>query len=256
MKSVVKKIVLVCVVLVLVLGIGVFVALNTLVHKGIETIGSDVTQTVVHVDNVRIRLVSGHAEMSGLMVGNPKGYTSPYAFKCTKIAVDFDPRSVFSDTLVVKRILVEGPEVMYEAALKGSNINALSHAIDSYGSDSGSSKVSEDRDKQGTTTVIEKLLVSKGKVHIKGALTVALPEIEMKDIGKEGQGMKVSDIIEKVFGTISRTIVAAVSSGTPLVQDASRGVENVISKGAKTGGESVKKVFGGIKGVLEGDKDK
>lgn len=253
MRSLMKKVFLASLVFLLVIGIGVFIALNTLVHKGIETIGSDITKTDVDVDDVRIRLLSGHAEISRLVIGNPQGYSTPYALKCSKIAIDFDPHSVFLDALIIQQILIEEPSVMYEASMKGSNINALSRTIDSYGRDEGSAKVKDEQKKQGNA-VIKKLLIKKGQVHINAALTVALPEIEMKDIGREGQEMQVSDIVMMVSGTISRTVLTAVSSGRPLIEDASRTVGNVLSLGVKTGGDSVGKVLGGIKGIIGGDK--
>jgi len=257
MKSQVKKIVLVCLAVALFAAIGVFIALNSLVHEGIETIGSDITRTDISLDSVRIQLLRGYAEMSGLIIGNPKGFSTPYALKCTTIAIDFEAPSVFGDTLIIKRIFIEGPEVMYETSLKGSNISVLSRTIDSYGRDNGSQEVS--KKKQGST-VIERLLIKKGKIHIKAppasnaGLTVALPEIEMKDIGREGQGMQVADIVTKVFSTLSGTVLTAVSSGSPLLQDATRSVGDVLTQGAKTGGESVKKVSCGIRGILGGSK--
>ena len=253
MRSPMKKVFLACLVFLLVIGVGVFVALNTLVHKGIEAIGSDTTKTDVDVEGVRIRLLSGHAEMSKLVIGNPRGYSTPYALKCEKIVVDFDPHSVFSDALIIQQILIDEPSVMYEASMKGSNINALSRTIDSYGRDERPANVKEKQEKQGSA-VIKKLLIKKGQVHINAALTVALPEIEMKDLGREGQEMQVSDIVMMVSGTISRTVLTAVSSGRPLIEDASRTVGNVLSLGVKTGGDSVGKVLGGIKGIIGGDK--
>ena len=253
MRSLMKKVFLACLVFLLVIGIGVFIALNTLVHKGIETIGSDITKTDVDIESVRIRLLSGHAEISRPVIGNPRGYSTPYALSCEKIAVDFDPQSVFSDALIIQQILIEEPSVMYEASMKGSNINALSRTIDSYGRDEGPANVKEKQEKQGSA-VIKKLLIKKGQVHINAALTVALPEIEMKDLGREGQEMQVSDIVMMVFGTISRTVLTAVSSGRPLIEDASRTVGNILSQGVKTGGDSVGKVLGGIKGIIGSDK--
>ena len=270
MKSIVKKLCLLCLAFLLVIGVGVFMALNTLVHKGIETIGSDITKTDIHVDGVRIMLLSGHAWMSGLVIVNPKGYSAPYALRCGKITIDFDPQSMFSDVLIVKQIIIEEPEVMYEASMKGSNINALSRTIDSYGRDDGSHKTSKEKEKQ-ESAVIERLLIKKGKIHINAGpvagtgLTVALSKIEMKDIGKGGKGVQISDIVMRVFGTLSGTVLTAVSSGSPLIQDASRTVGNVLSQGVKTGGdsmeklgeagrESVEKVFGGIKDILGGNK--
>jgi uncharacterized protein involved in outer membrane biogenesis len=253
MRSLMKKVFLACLVFLLVIGIGVFIALNTLVHKGIETIGSDITKTDVDIESVRIRLLLGHAEMSRLVIGNPKGYSTPYALSCEKIAIDFDPHSVFLDTLIIQQILIDEPSVMYEASMKGSNINALSRTIDSYGRDGGPANVKDKQEKQGSA-VIKKLLIKKGQIHVNAALTVALPEIEMQDIGREGQGMQSSHIVTMVFGAISSTVLTTVSSGKPLMEDVSRTVGNVLSQGVKTGGASVEKVLGGIKGILGSDK--
>ncbi len=250
MRSTAKRIFVAGVVFLTIVFIGVFLTINTLVHKGIETIGSGITQTDLKVDSVRILLLAGHADMSGLLIGNPTGYSTPYALSCAKIVIDFEPKSVFSDVVIIKQILIEEPEVMYEGSLRGSNIQAIRRNIESF-SPAGEGGNEAAQKGAGKRVVIERLRIGDGQIHIGAAplegsaATIQLPEIEMRDIGRDTNGASLSDAASVVFDIFSRAVFSTVSASDRFMQEGARILGDAVSKGAA-------RIRDGFRGIMEG----
>ena len=55
--------------------------LNGIVKKGVETAGPMITKVDVKLDGANISIFSGSADLKGLFVGNPPGYTTDSAIK-------------------------------------------------------------------------------------------------------------------------------------------------------------------------------
>jgi hypothetical protein len=113
-----KKIVLIgaAVIVLAVAGGVVYVLtqLNAIVERQIEEVGTQVTGTKVSVSSVDIKLKKGSAAINGLIIANPPGYKSDYAFRMDKIMVDIDPKEVMKDPIVIDEVLIDSPFVISE----------------------------------------------------------------------------------------------------------------------------------------------
>lgn len=61
--------------------------LDAIVKKAITRIGPEMTGVSVDVDDVGIALADGRGEIGGLVIGNPRGYKGPHAFKLGSIVL-------------------------------------------------------------------------------------------------------------------------------------------------------------------------
>ncbi len=120
-------------------GIVLAFTLGPIITKGVNTFGPKITGTKVTLDSVSISPFTGSFTMSGLFVGNPVGWKSDKAFYMGKVHVSVDPLSVPGALLgsghaVIKEVLIDGPEFVYETkvGLSGisSNINDLLNNIE------------------------------------------------------------------------------------------------------------------------------
>ena len=113
-----KKIILIGgLVIVLAVAGGVFyflTQLNAIVERQIEKIGSQITGTSVSVSSVAIKLKEGSAAINGLIIANPPGYKTDYAFKMDKILMDIDTKEVLKDPIVIDQVLIDSPVVINE----------------------------------------------------------------------------------------------------------------------------------------------
>src|SRR5256886_1369409 len=125
MKKLIIRVVLVVVVL-LVVAIGVSVyCLGSIVKKGVETVGPQITGTEIKLDSATLSLLSGSGRLKGLFVGNPEGFKTASAIKVGAVSLGVAPRSVFADKIHVKEVRVEAPEITFEGGLKGNNLSRL-----------------------------------------------------------------------------------------------------------------------------------
>ena len=66
----------------------------------------------------------------GLTVGNPEGFSTPYAVKIDRISLTLDVKSLKDEKKIVRDITVENADIYYETGLSGpSNIKTIQNNI-------------------------------------------------------------------------------------------------------------------------------
>lgn len=218
-----KKVLIGIGILVVIIVIGVFFiysSLDSIIEKAIEKYGSEITQTTVSLDGVKISPTSGQGALMGLQVGNPKGFSSDYAFKIGTIKINLDVKSITKDPIIIKEILIDKPSAIYELSAKGNNFDAISKNVQAYGGgNDGAEKTAKKKDgKEGPKLVIEKLRINNGEVNVSAAalkgkkITTKLPDILLKDIGKDKGGATPGEVVEKIMARLTKGIGSAVGS--------------------------------------------
>lgn len=251
----------VLIVAVVVIVVFVLSSLDSLIKEAVETYGSEITQADVRLDNVKIEATSGKGALSGLKVGNPKGFETESAFRLGEISVSLDVGSVTEDVIVINEIVIAGPEVTYEMASGGTNIDALQRNVDSYMESKGlKSKGGKAepaaKDEGGPKLVISNLYIKGGKANVSATIlkgktmTVPLPDIHLKDIGKDKGGASPGEVVEQVLASVTKGVKGAVST-----LDLGKAMETV-TEGAKGAVESVTKGAGGATGTVTEGADK
>ena len=124
--------------LVVIAGIVASFFLGTIVTKGVNTFAPKITGTRVTLDSATISPLTGSGTLTGLFVGNPEGWKSDKAFSFAKIHVSVVPGSLIGDHIIVKDVLIDGPEFVYETKIISSNIKDLLKNIEKNTGASGS----------------------------------------------------------------------------------------------------------------------
>jgi hypothetical protein len=203
-----KKIIMVVGVLVGILAIGLFVAsfyLGPMVKAGIETLGPKIIKVSVHLDSVSLSPFSGQGTLRGLTLGNPEGFKSPNALKVEGFSISVQPATIFFNKVVVNAILIEGIEI--NAENMGNNLSKL---MENIGSSSGAS--SSKRRYQ-----VDELMIRGGKINIfTGAMSergvsIPLPDIELKDLGKDGSGLSADELAQKLMAAVLEKAIPAIA---------------------------------------------
>src|SRR3989475_11246399 len=252
MKTLLKVGVIVVLLLVVALTmIGVY--FNSMIKAGVEAVGPKITGTTVKVDAVDLSPVSGQVRLKGRVVGNPPGFKAASAFKLADAKVKADLKTALSDKLVIEEILIDGPEITYEAGPSGSNIGKIQQNVAAFGKsvspkDAAESK-SPKKDPTQKKVQINHFIVKNGQVNLsasmlKGkALTVRLPDLHLRDIGKESGGVMVQQAAAEVLMAINKSVVQS---------DAGQGklLEKAAEEAAKGLGSEAGKAVEGIKGLF------
>ncbi len=209
------------VILIVVIGAGIYLYSNLgdIIKAAVEEYGSDATQATVSLNGVDLDVTSGKAGLSGFVVGNPSGFETPSAFELGAIAVQIDPSSLDTDTIVIKSVAINAPKVTYELGGSGSNIDAIQSNVDAYakrfGGGGGGSSSSGGNEKK---LVIERLTITGGEVNVSAAflggktLGTPLPDITLTDIGKDSGGASPAEVIQQVIDSMTSGIGSAVGT--------------------------------------------
>lgn len=257
----------------------VYVVLSSgdLIKAAVEKFGSEATRAEVTLDAVDLDLTSGKGALKGFVVGNPSGFKTPSAFKLGSVSIHVDAKTLAEDPVVIKEITVNAPEVTYELGDQGSNVDALQRNVDAYvkkmGGGSGGQASSSDGG-GGPKLVIENLWVRGGKANVSASilqgesLSATLPDIHLKDIGKDQGGATPADVAKKVMDALNQSVgnamasigvgktldslktklggaaEAATKAATGAVEDLKSGAAGGVQENVGQAGESLKKLFG------------
>lgn len=225
MAKFIKWVVVVIVMLVLSAIVGAALFGGALVKQGINRLGPSIMGVPVSVDDSRVSLVQGAIRLEGLRVGNPEGFKTERLFEVEAIDVEIDLSSLASDTVVIRRVHIEAPQITYEQGLRQSNLGALVAGMgsESPSPDAGSTGTKSD----GKRVVIEDLLIANGKVNLSvtGAMglsaPVSLATVRMQNVGGEdgSRGLGVRDVVKMVLDTVLRSVMNAVGGVGGLAAD-------------------------------------
>lgn len=213
-------IIIFCVIVLLLIGGVIFLTLNidSIIKKGVETAGPKMLKAPVTLDDVDISLFSGKGSLSGLTIGNPQGFTSEYAFKLGETALELDIRSVTSEKIHIRSLIIDSPEIMYEGGIaKKNNLSRLHANIKEMLKSPEKKEVSAEsgETKSAKSIQIDYIKLSGGKVHADTGIpsikpfTVALPAVELRDIGKNSDAT-ISDALQQILELLNDSVSDAV----------------------------------------------
>jgi len=223
--------------------------LNKSIKTGVETFGPEITQTSVTLDAVNLSILSGNGALSGLYIGNPDGYKSENIFALRQIEVDIDTSSVFSDKIIINKIIIQKPEISYEKTLISSNIKALLKNIEAFtgpADETPEQAVEEPKGRSSKQVIIKQLVIEDGTIFVglMGAgITVPLPRIEMTNIGEDGNKKSMADVIDLILTEVLKSIGPAIAGAGDFIGEGGKGV-------LEQGEGALEKATDSIKGLL------
>ena len=239
MKKWILRLALVFVVLLVVVLAVVFFSLNSIVKKGVETVGPPLTKTEVRLGSASLSPLSGSGRLSGLFIGNPEGYKTAAAITAGEVKVAVKVSSVFSDTVEIESVIIRAPEITLEGSLSGNN---LSKILDNVEAATGGAKTTpppKETEKKpsgpGKKFRVKDVVIEGGKIHLSvtalggKALTVPLPELHLQNIGTGGEGVNAAELTREI---IKPLLASVTKAATDAVANAGKGIIEGVGKGA------------------------
>jgi hypothetical protein len=233
--------VIVIIIVVVVVGLS---NLGPIIKNVVNAYGPQMTKTEVRLEDVDISIFSGKAKLKGFYLGNPKGFKSPEAMRVGSVNVDVDEKSLTGDTIIISRIEVVRPEITYEKIRGTDNFRTILNNLKGSASQGEPSKKSAGKQGEGKKLLIKDFIVREGKVNLAvsmvGGKTISapLPDIHLKDVGKEKGGASPAEVFEKVFAALHEQITSPAMT-------------NMLNKELKELGTSLDAVRGEAKKQLE-----
>ena len=248
-----KKIILAGIIVIIIIAVFLLNNINPIVKKGVETGGSKVLSAPVTLTSSDISVFSGSGALSGLTIGNPTGFHTEYAFQLKQVKVGLDVKSVTSDTIHIKNVLIDAPSIIFEGGFGKSNLSQLlanAKTFSGGGSKKTGAKNEAASDSKQKKIIIDHLKIANGSISVsmnilKGQkLTVPLPPIELSGIGKEGD-TNTAEAMEQVLAAITKAVIPAVQNGLGTLD-----LEKNIQETGKAVQEGVQKQLDTFKGLL------
>lgn len=210
-----KKLGMVVVALVVIVVAGLFWLrsnLDALVKDAISTYGSEMTQAKVSVGAVEIRGSDGTGIIRDLSIGNPAGFKTSHAFKVSEIEVGIDIASVTRNVVVIRKIAIKSPDVIYEKGNTMTNFDFIQKNIVAY---LGPSE--KPSDGGGKKLIVEELTVRGAKAQVSAAfmqgktVSVSLPDITLRNLGKTKGGIQPGELGQEITQALKQKLSSAIS---------------------------------------------
>lgn len=259
LKIIGSLILILIVVILLVVSFG----LGSIIKKTVTTVGPKALGAPIELQSVRVSPFTGLVSLEGLVVGNPEGFNTESAAKLTEFKAQVSLPSLLTDKIVIKEILIDGPQITYERSLKTSNINQLQKNVEAFAGPKeeapAEAEAAEEpaEKKPGKKVQIDKLLVQNGKVKLSAVimkgqeLTVPLPKIEKEGIGADKEGVSYREAAKEVWGAIMGAITQAVSSGGDMVKDVGGAAVEGAGKAVDSVKEGASSLIKGVGGMFQ-----
>ncbi len=255
MKKWIVRIVLLIVVLLIVAVVVLFLNLNTIVKKGVETVGPQLTKVTVTLGSAEISPLSGNGKLKELFVGNPDGYKTASAVKVGSVKVAAEIGSVMSDVIIVDEIKVQDPEITFEGGFSGNNLSKiLDNVKSSSGSGKSSEKVAPAANGGEKKFIVKDVTVEGAKIHVSltslggKELTLPLPTLHLQNIGTASHAVTAKELLTQIIEPLLASIVKTVTDGAA---NLGKDVLNVGKGAGKEAADQLNKTTEGLKGLFK-----
>jgi hypothetical protein len=281
MSKVMKRIMKVfsgLILVVVVLLIAAFFCINSIVKQSINTVAPKLLGVNTHVDMVNIKPLSGIIHIKNLTLANPEGYAKDKClFAVNEFYVNINMASIFSDTIKIHKILINAPGCTYEVRNGTSNIDALIAKINK--GKPAPQKKKEDpqapqqpqEKKAGKKVMIDEILLNDTKLAYSSTVTagtfvtIPVPSITIKDIGKgkdgESFGEALSDVFNKILASLGPAIAGAgdlagkaVGDGLKSATDATKASSDALNSSVKDTTKAAGAALDNVGGLFKSKK--
>lgn len=244
-----------------------------------EKVGPKFTGTAVALEQCELNLYGGKVGIEGLSVDNPKGASAVQAVSLGTARIVVDPMTVTSDVIVIKEITVKNLFVSYEKIGTKSNFDIIAETAKGDQSaavpvekpveqPAESQQVAETKLPE-TKVIIDKLTIDGIKVSLYGIPLTIPVSVNMKDIGRETNGIGISDALQAIWEKILKATglaadqIKMLSSGAldlgqlgidKSVESVGKAVEAVKQLDVKSAEEAVKGAQDAVKGAQDAFK--
>ena len=258
MRKFLKILGVIAVVLVL-LAIALLVWLDSAVLKGVNSAGPAAFGVPVSLADAKVRPLRGKMALKGFHIGNPEGFKTAGLLDLDSISVHVDLASLRTDTVIVKRIAIDGLVLTYEKGLLNSNLGELIESLSADEQEAEGQKPEDQKPGHGKTgkkVVIEKLTLTNIRMNFSvtgaaaltggGSIPIPLPNITLTDLGKEKEGgLTFIQAVRRVLTEIAGASGTAIAGSGKLLGEGAWAV----GEGTVDAGKAV------VGGAVDGGKE-
>jgi hypothetical protein len=227
-KKLLKNILLISCSSVLILILLIYLSLGYIIKSTVETVVPKITGTPVKMESFSFSILTGKVKMKNFVVVNPKGFNTEYAFKLGSLYFDINMDTLLSKKIVIDEIRIDGTQIIYELGLNTSNLGEIKSNIDKFVKGDKQKEAKAETSKktgEGKKVQINDFYFNGASVSLSAVLlqgqktTMPIPDIHLKDMGKEEGGASIGEVANEIFTAIYASISKVAGSGTEVIKD-------------------------------------
>jgi hypothetical protein len=233
----------------------VAILIDPIVRKGVEYGSTSALKVPTHLAGASVKY-KGKVELDRFEVGNPAGFTEPKALLLEHLDLEVHPRELFKPVVHIEQLRIVKPEVALEFVGTKSNLSVLMDNLPK------SEPAAEKPDKKGGEKrfLIQKLRIDNGTVKFRsdslpgGTKTMALPPIELENVGTAEGGATTAQILRVVLQSLG---TAALNAGEGLLpKELLNGLRGDLSKQMQSVPDEIRRKLGELKAPEAAEPEK
>lgn len=250
---------------ILVLLLVLVLMLPVIIKAGIQTVGSNIAGVPITVKSISLNLMTGDLEIQDLLVGNPKGYSTPHAFKLGKFHASLKPASLLSNKIILTQIEIRAVELNYETSLLNNNISDIQANVNrSLGLEEKAAPAKQETPKAkeaggGKVLQIDSLELSDITVWVtvkgtRAGVPLMAPPISLRNLGTGPEGITpagvVNDVLASLLTSLGKLVGADIAGKA--IGDAASSAGKTVGDAASSAGKAVNDTANSLGNALKG----
>jgi hypothetical protein len=190
--------------------------LDAIVARAIARYGSQMSGAKVSVEAVQLRSTDGIGVVRGLTIGNPPGFRSDHALKVGVIEVAIDVRTLTDPVVVVKRIAIDSPDIIYEKGDGLTNFDAIQQNIARSLASPGSPAQTTPSGAPPRKLIVEDFVIRNAHAQATAqallgkTVSATLPDVHLRQLGRAEGGLTPAQLGQVIARAISQRLVASL----------------------------------------------
>jgi hypothetical protein len=212
----VKRIVLVCVLLIVVALVGVYLSLNSIVRSVVERQASASLGVPTTLGSARLSLVGGNVQLNDLAVSSPPKFSAPQIFSLGGIGVAVHYGQLTGEPIHVQQITIDHPVLVVEQMGGSLNLKALMDQMPQ------TPQTSSGEPTKPIKLIIDELDLNNADVTfmpgipgLSDKMEVSVPSMTLKNIGN-ADGSQNGAAIKEVVMQVATALAAKGADGSKL----------------------------------------
>jgi len=220
MKVILKLLVVLALIVVVVFA-GAFFYVDSIAKKAIEQGGEMALGVPTTLKDIHISLLGGEAEMNGLGISNPSGFSAPVFMELGYGNIAVSLGSLMEDTVKIPQVRLSGIRVNLEQSGKKNNVEPILARTKSLAGQKGST-AAQPAEGDGKKFIIEYFSLDDVQVNANlellgqtSKVNLTLPKIELRNLGAEEQGLPMAELVQKVVQAVLSAVQNSSSQLSP-----------------------------------------
>ena len=180
------------------------------------------------LESFRLNPFTGRLQLVEAHLSNPRGFSQPEAFSVATVRVDVAVGSLFSSTVHVREIAIEGPFVGYFSANGTNNFAAILANVEAkMGPSEKTPTGAEGKEGAGKKVIIDRFRLAGTRVNL-GMLPLAIPTIELTDIGKDTGGATFKEVCDAVWANLAKFVTGVGNMASELLKGTGKAATGLV----------------------------